>query len=133
MNFITIAKFLHIICNTIFISLFGAGQIKRGFLEPISNYFAIVEINGYKILHLHCFIWLNGVLHLVTLQTQILSDDKFCHKLLLFLEYIIKCLASENPHPEILDQTCPNVNDLINTSQFADLLRSDSEVVAQKV
>lgn len=70
---------------------------------------------------------------LATLQTQIQSNYKFCQKLLEFLEHIIKCSASENFHLLTLHQACFNANNFITTPQFADLLRSDSEAVAQKV
>ncbi len=99
MNLIAIAKFFYIIYNAIFISLFGAGQTKRGLLVPISNYyFGNVEMNGRRILHLHCLVWLKGVSHLAMLRTQLQNNDKFRQKLLSFLEYIIKCSASQNPH-----------------------------------
>ena len=51
----------------------------------------------------------------------------------MFLEHIIKCSAYEDPHTETLDRVCPNANDSITTSQFADLLRADSKAVVQKV
>ena len=132
-NSFAVAKFFYIICNAIFLSLFGVGQKIRGLLGPISNYFGIVEINTCEILHLHCFVWLKGVLHFVILQTQLQSNNKFREKLLLFLEHIIKCSASQNLHLQTLDQACPNANDPITTQQFIDLLRSNSEAVAQKV
>ncbi len=56
MNLVAIAKFFHIIYNTIFMSLFGAGQIAGGLFGPISNYFAIVETNGHGMLYLHCLV-----------------------------------------------------------------------------
>ncbi len=128
-NPVAVVKFFHIICNAIFMSLFGASQIERGFLEPISNYFGTVETNGRGILHLHYLVWLKGVSHLATLRTQLQSNNEFRQKLLSFLEHIIKCSASQNPHLKTLDQACPNANDLITIPEFADLLRSDSEAV----
>lgn len=56
MNSIAVAKFIHIIYDTIFISLFGTSQIEGGLLGPISNYFGIVEINRHRILYLHYLI-----------------------------------------------------------------------------
>ncbi len=94
MNRVAIAKFFHLIYDAIFISLFGAGQTKGGLLGPILNYFGIVETNGRGILHLYCLVWLKSMLHLATLQTQLQNNDEFRQKLLLFLEYIIKCSAS---------------------------------------
>ncbi len=73
------------------------------------------------------------MLHLATLQMQLQSNDEFRQKLLSFLEYIIKYSASQNPHFQTLDQACPNANDSITTSEFANLLGSDSEAVVQKV
>ncbi len=114
-------------------SLFGAGQTERGLLGPISNYFGTVETNDRGMLHLHCLVWLKGVSHLATLRMQLQSNDEFHQKFLSFLKHIIKCLASQNLHLQTLDQACPNANDPITTSEFADLLRSDSEAVARKV
>ncbi len=133
MNPIAGEMFFHIICDTIFMSLFGAGQTEGGLLGPISNYFGSVETNGCGMLRLHYLVWLKGVSHLATLRTQLQSNDEFLQKLLSFLEHIIKCSASQNPHLQTLDQACPNANDLITTPEFADLLRLDSEAVAQKV
>ncbi len=56
--------------------------------------------------------------HLATLQTQLQNNNEFCQKLLLFLEHIIKCSASQNSHFQTLDQDCPNTNDPIITSEF---------------
>ncbi len=42
MNFVAVAKFFYIICDAIFIFLFGTGQTKRGILGLISNYFGTV-------------------------------------------------------------------------------------------
>ncbi len=85
-------------------SLFGAGQTKRELLWPISNYFDTVETNSHGMLHLHCLMWLKGVLHLAILWMQLQSNDKFRPKLLSFLEHIIKYSASQNPHFQTLDQ-----------------------------
>ncbi len=63
MNPVAVAKFFHIICDAIFMFLFGAGQIEEGFLGPISNYFDTVETNGRRMLPLHCLVWLKGVSH----------------------------------------------------------------------
>ncbi len=79
-NPIAIAKFFYIICDAIFMSLFGVGQSKRGLLGPILNYFGIVETNSHRILYLHYLVWLKGVLHLAILQTQLQSNDEFCQK-----------------------------------------------------
>ena len=73
------------------------------------------------------------MLHLATLRMQIWSNNKFCQKLLSFLKHIIKCSASENPQLQTMNQVCPNANAPIITPQFADLLRSDSKAVTQKV
>lgn len=70
---------------------------------------------------------------MATLQSQIQNNVEFSQKLLSFLEHIIKCSVCEDPHTETLDWACPNANASITTSQFADLLRADSEAVAQKV
>ncbi len=98
MNPVAVAKLFHIICDAIFMSLFGVGQTKGGLLGPISNYFGTVETNSCGMLQLHCLVWLKGVSHLATLRTQLQSNDEFRQKLLSFLEHIIKCSASQNPH-----------------------------------
>ncbi len=133
MNPVAIAKFFHIICDAIFMFLFGAGQTAGGLFGPILNYFATVETNGHGMLHLHYLEWLRGVLHLVTLRSQIQSNVEFRQRLLSFLEHIIKCSTSENPHTQTLDHVGPDANDPMTTPQFADLLRSDSEAIVRKV
>ncbi len=133
MNPVAVAKFFQIICDAIFMSLFGAGQIAGGLFGPISNYFATVETNSHWMLHLHYLVWLRSVLHLATLRSQIQSNAEFRQRLLSFLKHIIKCSASENPHTKSLDQVGPDANDLMTMPQFADLLRSDNEAVAPKV
>ncbi len=70
-NPVGVTKFFHIICEAIFMSLFGAGQTKRRLLRSISNYFGIIEINSYGMLHLYYLVWLKGVSYLATLQTQL--------------------------------------------------------------
>ena len=62
-------KLFHIIFDAIFMSLFSVEQTKEGFFELISNYFGIIEINGCKIPHLHCLMWLKSISHLATLLT----------------------------------------------------------------
>ena len=133
MNHIAVARFFHIICDAIFMSLLGVGQTEEGLLRSIFNYFGTIETNGCGMLHLYCLVWLKRVLYLVTLQTELQSNNELHQKLFLFLEHIIKCLASQNPYLQTLNQACPNANDLIITSKFADLLKSDSEAAAQKV
>lgn len=84
-------------------------------------------------LYLYCLVWLRSISHLATLRSQIQDNNKFCQKLLLYLEHVIKCSTYQNPHPKILHLACLDTNDSITTSQFVDLLRSDSKNVAYKV
>lgn len=85
-------------------SLFVASQIEEKLLGPILNYFATIKINNYGMLYFYCLILLKGILYLAILQSQIQNNIEFGQKLLLFLEYIIKCLACEGPHIETLDK-----------------------------
>lgn len=55
-NPIIIVKFFHILCDTVFMSLFTASQLKGGLLGPISNYFATVNTNGHDTLYLHYLV-----------------------------------------------------------------------------
>ena len=55
-NLVTIVKFFYTICKALFISLLIGVQIDERLLEPISNYFIVVEINKYRMFHLHYFI-----------------------------------------------------------------------------
>ncbi len=114
-------------------SLFNASQIAGGLFGPILNYFATVETNGRRMLHLHYLVWLKGISYLATLQSQIQSNVEFRQQLLSFSEYIIKFSASENLHIQTLDQVCPDNNESMTMPQFADLLKSDGETVAWKV
>lgn len=56
MNSVTVAKFFHIICDAIFMSLFSASQTEGGLLGLISNYFSNVKTNACRMLHLHCLV-----------------------------------------------------------------------------
>ena len=96
-------------------SLFGANQTKRRLLVPILSYFGTVETNGREIVHLHYLLWLKNILYLARLRTQIQSNDKFCQKLLSFLEHIIKCSTSVNSYLQTLDQAYSNANDPMTT------------------
>lgn len=55
-NSITIAMFFYIIYKALFISLLATSEIKKKLLELISNYFAIIETNKYRMLYLYCLI-----------------------------------------------------------------------------
>lgn len=68
MNLVAITKFIHIIYDIIFMSLFSISQIKEGLLRSILNYFGIVQINNCGILYLYYFIWLKSILYLIILQ-----------------------------------------------------------------
>lgn len=57
MNPIAIAKLYHIICNVIFIALFGAAQTKKRLLtSPLSNDLGIIETNSYEMLYLYYLV-----------------------------------------------------------------------------
>lgn len=56
MNLIAIACFFEAIYYSIFEYLLAANSKNRGFFDLVSTYFAIVEINGQKILYLHYLI-----------------------------------------------------------------------------
>lgn len=96
-NPVAVAKFSHLICDVVFISLFAISQLERGLQGPITNYFVTIETNSHGILHLHCLIWWKSVLHLVTLCSQIQNNYEFNQKLFLFLEYVIKYSISRSP------------------------------------
>lgn len=55
-NLVIKAKFFYIICKILFISLLAINKIKKKLLKLILNDFAVIKINKYKILYLHCFI-----------------------------------------------------------------------------
>lgn len=116
LNLIAVVKFFHIIYDAIFMSLFGIGQTIGGLFRPMINYFATIETNSCRILHLNRLMWLTGISYLTTLQSQIQSNVQFCQKLLLFLEHIIKYSAFENLHTQTLDQISPVANDPITMS-----------------
>lgn len=77
MNPVIIAKLFHIICDKLFMSIFAADQLEKGFLGPMSNDFATIKINGCDILQLYCLIWLKGILYLATSHFQIWDNNKF--------------------------------------------------------
>ena len=84
MNHITIANIFHIIYNTVFMSYFATKQLKRGFFGPILNHFANMEVNDYRMLSIHCFVWLKDISYLERLQSQIQNNVKFSQNLSLF-------------------------------------------------
>lgn len=88
-NPVAVAKFFHIICNTIFISLFDVGQTARGLFRIISNYFAINETNGFGMHYLYSLLWPKRISHLATFPSQIQSNMEFHQWLLLFWKVII--------------------------------------------
>lgn len=55
-NPVTIAKFFHIICNAVFMSLIATSQLEKGVPRLISNYFATIKINDCNMLHLYYLI-----------------------------------------------------------------------------
>lgn len=65
--------------------------------------FATIERNNYKMLYLHCLVWLKNISYLAILQSQIQSNIKFCQKLFLFLKHIIKCSTCKNFSSETLN------------------------------
>lgn len=110
-------------------SQFAVGEIERELLGPISKYFAMVETNGRRMLHLHYLVWWRGALHLATLHSQIQDNYEFRQKLLLFLEHNIKRIACPDPHPETLQHIYPVINNPMNKSEFLILLKEDSESI----
>ena len=70
-NCIAIVQFLEAVYIDIFKYLFIVGPAKGDLLGPVSIYFGIVEINNWGILHLNCWIWLQGVYYLVKLYNEL--------------------------------------------------------------
>lgn len=103
MNLVPIAKFFDITYKTVLLSLFVSEYCDSGLLEPISTYFGTVETNSCGILHLYYLFWLKEVLHLPTaLCAKIRENEEFCMRLLVFLEYIIKCSVKDDFFSNIL-------------------------------
>ena len=71
MNPVAVAKFFHIICKAVLLSLFASEHLDGGLLRPVSTFFGTVETNGCDMLHLHCLVWLKGASHLPTLRAKI--------------------------------------------------------------
>ena len=133
MNLVSMAKFFYIIFKGFFVSLLVASKVKKGLLEQILNYFAIVETNGRGIVHLYCFVWLKGASYLATLRSQVQDNHEFCQKLLSFFKHVIKCFVCSDCYSEILHHICFDANNSMSKSQFAILLKYDSKFVACKV
>ena len=55
-NLVTIVLFFHHTCCVIFDHLLTANTFQNEFLNSVSTYFEIVEINDREMLRLHCLI-----------------------------------------------------------------------------
>lgn len=64
------------------------------------------------------------------LYFQIEDNYKFCQKLFLFLEYIIKYFIYPDPYPKTLHHICLDPNTSITIPEFAILLNQDSKSIA---
>ena len=133
MNPVAVAKFFHIICEGVLLSLFASGSRDGGLLGPVSTYFGTVETNGRGMLHLHCLVWLKGASHLPTLRAKIQGNEDFRVRLLAFLEHIIKCSANDDAPSDALHHACPDAREANTTEDFTAQLKEDSEAVAKKV
>lgn len=132
-NLIAVAKFFHLTCKTLFVSLLAVSKPEGGLLIPILGCFATIETNRRGMLHLYCLFWLRKVTYLATIRFQIQDNHEFLQKLLAFLEHVIKYSISSYPHPKTLHQICPDANSPMTASKCATLFKEDSKSVARKV
>ena len=132
-NQVAMAKFFHIICKELLLSLFASGCRYRDLLEPVSIYFGTVKINGCGILHLHCLVWLKKALYLPTLCIKIEDNKDFCIRLWVFLEHIIKCSANNDDHFNALHHACSDSCEANSTKNFKAQLKKNSKAIAKKV
>lgn len=89
-NPVAVTQFFHHTCKAIFDGLLGSNTGRIGILGQVSNHFAVVEINGRGMLHLHALVWLTGNLEFGTLCDRVLLDMRKCNS---------------NPDPTLL--SCP--------------------------
>lgn len=92
-NQVAVTKFFDITCKTVLLSLFASEHYNGNLLGLVSIYFEIVKTNCHSIFYLYCLVWLKETSHLSILRPKIWENKKFCIRLLVFLEHIIKYSA----------------------------------------
>lgn len=133
MNLVAVVKFFYIIYKMILLSLFISEHYDKGLFRLVSTYFEIVKINNYNIFYLYYLIWLKKVLHLLILYTKIQENKDFHIRLLVFLEYIIKCSIKDNAFSDTLHHICFNICKVNITKDFMAQLKKNNKIIIKKV
>lgn len=133
MNLIAVAKFFHIICKMVLLSLFVSECHDGGLLRLVSTYFGMVETNSRNMFYLYYLVWLKKASYLPTLRAKIQDIKDFRMRLLLFLEHIIKCFVNNNLPSDALHHACPDICEANITKNFMAQFKEDSKAVAKKI
>ena len=133
MNLVVIAKFFHIICKKILLSLFASKYCDGSLLKPISTYFDMIKINGCNMFYLHYLVWLKKESYLLTLYAKIQENKDFCMRLLAFLEHIIKCSANDDIFSDALHYSCFDAYKANTIKDFIAQFKENSKTIAKKV
>jgi hypothetical protein len=87
---VAVARFFHYIYKSVLDSLLSYKSTDIGILGDVSNYFGVVESNGRGMLYLYTLVWVRGNLDFIRLRDRILADGDFAHRMIAFLEAIVK-------------------------------------------
>ncbi len=69
-----IAQFFEDTYTGIFKRFLAIGSTGGGLLGLVLTYYRTIKINGQKMLHLHCLVWLRRAFHLFDLHSRLQSD-----------------------------------------------------------
>lgn len=116
-NPVSIAKFFSDTCQSIFEKLIGANPDDTvGILGPMRAHYGVVESNGRGMLHVHCFVWVDGGYKLPELWETLNNKTQIDNhtKIIQYLESVIK---------EHIDQPEDTVQNSIFKANFLDSTR----------
>ena len=66
-NSVVVAQFFYCTCKAILNKLLAIDSENIGIFDDVSNYFGVVETNGYGMLYLHTLVWVHENLEFMTL------------------------------------------------------------------
>lgn len=129
---VAVARSFHYTCESVLDGLLGSKSTDIGILGDVSNYFGVVESNGRGMLHLHTLVWIRGNLDFIRLRDRILADGDFAHRMIAFLEAIVKHSlhdSDEDPGSTVSNRPSPSTGSETD-SEFFQNLSYDSNLVA---
>ena len=132
MNPVAVAQFFHYICTAFFDGLLRT-LTRPGILGEVEDYYAVVEINGCGMLHLHRLIWLQGNIELESLRGCMLQDGKLAQKMIQYMESVISEVINLNittGEGSALPIEAPQAKDFPNLNDYRSALCQDAWAIA---